>query len=260
MPRRPFPWRGWLAAFIVLGLLIWSAQGTGASLKAFLDGVPQMLAYFRKLLPSAAKPWPMSYWAEIKDRLLETVRISLAASVVGSALALPMVLIATRQIAADPIIYALGRGFLNLIRTVPDLVLANLLVAGFGLGPLPGLLALIIFTFGIVAKLLCDKVETVDIGPLEAIAATGGTRVEGAIFALLPQIAPDYVAYTLYAFEINIRVAAILGFVGAGGIGQILYRDINFFRYGHVGMVIAATFVVVFLIDSASIWLRSKLV
>lgn len=219
-----------------------------------------MLAYFHNLLPSAHKPWPVSYWAEIKDRLVETIKMSLGATAVGSALALPLVLVSTRQLAANRWVYAGGRGLLNLIRTVPDLVLANLLVAGFGPGPFAGILALTVFTFGVVAKLLSDTVETVDSGPLEAIAAAGGTQLQRAIFALLPQIAPDYVAYTLYAFEINIRVAAVLGLVGAGGIGQILSRNIDYLQHERVGMIIAATFVAVFLIDSASTWLRSKLV
>ena len=243
----------------MLAILVWSAQGTGASLKAFAEGVPQMLAYFQKLSPSH-KPWPLDYLPEIKDRLLETVKISFAATVIGAALALPFVMVATRPLAANGFVYTLGRGFLNLIRTIPDLVLANILVAGFGLGPLPGLLALIIFTFGVVTKLLADTIETVDAGPMEAIAAAGGTRLQRAVFAIFPQIAPDYIAYSLYALEINVRVAAVLGLVGAGGIGQILYRDINFFMYSRVGMIIAATFVVVFLIDSTSSWLRSKLV
>ena len=261
MPSKPpFPWRGWLAAIIVLGLLFWSARGTGASVPAFVQGVPEMGAYFQKLLPSAAKPWPYDYLPEIRERLLETIKIALAATVVGSFFALPFALVGTRPLAASRFVYNSGRGFLNLLRTIPDLVLASLLAAAFGLGPLPGLLALIFFTFGVVAKLLSDTVETVDPGPMEAIAAAGGTRLHRAVFAILPQVAPDYVAYTLYAFEINVRVAAVLGLVGAGGIGQILYRDINFFKYGHVGLIIAVTFAVVFAIDSLSTWLRSKLV
>jgi phosphonate transport system permease protein len=259
-PKPPFPWRGWLAATKSAAILTWSAGGTGASLPAFVQGFPEMRAYFQKLLPSAERPWPLDYLPQIRERLLETIKIALAATVIGSALSLPFALVGTRTLAASRAVYNLGRGFLNLLRTIPDLVLAALLASAFGLGPLPGLLALIFFTFGVVAKLLSDTVETVDPGPMEAIAAAGGTRLQRAVFAVLPQVAPDYVAYALYAFEINVRVAAVLGLVGAGGIGQILYRDINFFKYSHVGLIIAATFAVVFVIDSLSTWLRSKLV
>ena len=245
---------------IVLGILVWSASGTGASLRAFVVGFPEMQAYFQKLLPSAERPWPLDYLPQIWDRLLETIKIALAATVIGSVLSLPFTLVGTRTLAAGRAVYNLGRGFLNLLRTIPDLVLAAVLAAAFGLGPLPGLLALIVFTFGVVAKLLADTIETVDPGPMEAIAAAGGTRLQRAVFAVLPQVAPDFVAYSLYAFEINVRVAAVLGLVGAGGIGQILYRDINFFKYSHVGLIIAATFLVVLAIDSVSTWLRGKLV
>lgn len=258
--RPPLPWRGWLAALVVLGILTWSANGTGASLPAFLGGLPQMADYFRKLLPSPENPWPLDYLPQIRERMLETIKIAFAATVIGASLSLPFALVGTRTLAATRLVYNVGRGFLNLLRTIPDLVLASLLAAAFGLGPLSGLLALIFFTFGVVAKLLADTVETIDPGPLEAITAAGGTRLQRAVFAVLPQVAPDYVAYALYALEINIRVAAVLGLVGAGGIGMILWRDINFFKYGHVGLIIAATFAVVFLIDMLSTWLRSKLV
>lgn len=257
--KPPFPWRGWLAALIVLGILLWSAHGTGVSPAAFAEGLPQMGGYFQRLLPSSARPWPLQDVPKVWDRLLETIRMALLATAVGSTLALPFTLIATRNLASRGV-YNFGRGFLNLLRTIPDLVLASLLAAAFSSGPFAGVLALIVFTFGVVAKLLSDTVETVDPGPMEAVAASGGTRLQRAVYAVLPQVAPDYVAYTLYSFEINVRVAAVLGLVGAGGIGAMLKESISLFRYGRMGLIIAMTFAVVFLIDSFSTWLRSKLV
>jgi phosphonate transport system permease protein len=258
--KPPFPWRGWLAAAIVLAVLWWSAVGTGVSVRSFVEGFPEIVVYFQRLLPSAERPWPLDYLPQIQARMLETVKIALAATIFGAALALPYALVGARNLAAGRWVYGMGRGFLNLVRTVPDLVLATLLAAAFGIGPLPGVLALLVFTFGLVAKLLCDTVETVDPGPLEAITAAGGTRLQRALFAALPQIGPDFVGFSLYALEVNIRAAAVLGLVGAGGIGFILKRDITFFQYSRVGMVIAATFVVVLVIDTLSGWLRSKLV
>ena len=259
-PKPPLPWRGWLAALVVAGILVWSYQGTQFSPRAFAEGLPNMGEYLQRLLPSAERPWQRKYLPEIQFRLLETVKIALAASVIGSLLSLPFALAGTRNLAASRWEYGFWRGFLNLLRTIPDLVLASILVAAFGLGPLPGLLALIVFTFGVVSKLLADTVETIDPGPLEAIAAVGGRRLERGLFAVFPQVAPDYLAYSFYAFEINVRVAAVLGLVGAGGIGQTLKTDIDLFRHGRVGMIIAAMFLVVLLIDSLSTWLRSKLV
>ncbi|GAB4454679.1 MAG: phosphonate ABC transporter, permease protein PhnE [Armatimonadaceae bacterium] len=259
-PPPPFPWRPWAIGAVVLAILWWSAADTGVSVEAFREGFPDLMEYFGRLLPTASDPWPLDYLPEIQGRLLETIKIALGASIIGAALALPYALVGAQNLAATRWVYLLGRGFLNLIRTIPDLVLASLLAAVFGAGPLAGMLALVIYTFSIVAKLLCDTVETIDPGPMESITAAGGTRVERALYAVFPQVGPDFAAYALYAFEINVRAAAVLGLVGAGGIGIILLRDIRFFAYDRVGLIIFVTFLIVLVIDSFSTWLRGKLV
>lgn len=258
--KPPFPWGGLVAAVIVAGILVWSAQGTGFSFGALFEGMPQIGAFFRKLGPQEGKPWPVEYLADIRKAMLETIKIAFGASLIGSLLALPYAMVGARNLAAGRWVYFVGRGLLNLIRTVPDLILAFLLAATFGIGPLPGLLALTVFSFAVVAKLLCDTLETVDPGPLEAIRATGGTRLQQAYFAALPQVGPDFAAYALYAFEINVRAAAVLGLVGAGGIGMLLQSNIAFLNYSRVGLIIAVTFGVVLAIDTFSTWLRSRLV
>lgn len=259
VPRPPFPWRGWLAAVIVLAILAWSAAGTAASAGDFIAGLPQMGQYFKKLTPWGGAGWPIAYLPKVAGSLLETIKLSLASTSVGAFFALLFALVGSRPLAGSRFAYNVWRGLLNLVRTVPDLVLASLAVAAFGLGALPGWITLVIFSFGVIAKLLSDTIETADTGTLEAVTAVGGTRLQKGVFAVLPQIAPDFIAYALYAFEINIRVAVVLGLVGAGGIGQILYRDINLLRYGHVGLIIAVTFVAVMLTDSLSTYWRKRL-
>ena len=258
-PKPPLPWRGWIVAVVVAGLLWWSGRGVGFDLRVLLASRADLAEFFGRLFPTHAHPWPLDYLPEVRTRLLETVKIAFAASVFGSALALPYALLGARNLAAFRWVYVAGRVLLNLLRTIPDLVLAALFASTFGIGPLPGFLALTVFSFGVVAKLLCDTVETVDPGPLEALTATGATRLQRAYFAVLPQVGGDYVAYSLYAFEINVRAAAVLGLVGAGGIGTILQRDISFMNYSRVGLIIAATFLVVFVIDSFSTFLRGRL-
>ncbi|RYX81427.1 phosphonate ABC transporter, permease protein PhnE [bacterium] len=259
IPRAPFPWRAIAWAIVVLVVAAWSAHGIGFDGAAFINGWPQMTAYFAKLMPWSGRGWPLAYASEITARMAETLKISLSATVLGVGAALPFVLVGTRPLAPGNVTYQVARALLNLIRTIPDLVLAALLVAGLGLGPLPGMLALAILTFGIIAKLLADAIETLDLGALEAIEAVGGTRLQGALFAVWPAIQSQFWSFTLYCLEVNVRVAAVLGLVGAGGIGQILIRDINFFKYGRVGMIIAATFLVVFIIDTISGYVREKL-
>ena len=250
---------GWLAAAIVAGVLYWSALGTHFSGPELAKNLPAIGEFFRKLFPSEGKPWPTEALPEITKRLIETFRIAIAASLFGALLALPLPLIAARNLAGKAL-YTFGRAVLNLIRSVPDLVLATLLAASFGIGPLAGFLALLVFSFGVVGKLLCDSVETIDPGPREAIAAAGGTRLQQAFCAVFPQVGPDYLAYTLYSLEINIRAASVLGVVGAGGIGMVLQSSLSLLQYTQVGLVILITFAVVFLIDSFSTWVRGKLV
>lgn len=251
--------RAWLTVAIVAGILWWSAVGTGFSGSELSKNLPAIAEFFRKLFPSDGKPWPTDALPEITRRLIETLRIATAASLFGAILALPLPLLASRTLAGKAL-YTVGRGVLNLVRSVPDLVLATLLAASFGIGPVAGFLALVIFSFGVVGKLLCDTVETIDPGPMEAIAAAGGTRFQQAFCAVFPQIGPDFVAYTLYSFEINVRAAAVLGVVGAGGIGMVLQSSLSLLQYTRVGLIILITFGVVFVIDSFSTWLRGKLV
>ena len=258
--KPPVPWRAWVIALIVLGILYGSAQGTEFSAQKLSSGFPQIQHFLRGLFPTAQKPWPMDYWGEIQRALLETIRIAFAGSFFGAIFALPFVLVGARNLAAGRVVYTLGRTILNLIRSMPDMVLVLIICVCLGFGPFAGFIALFIFSFGVVAKLLSDTTETIDPGPVEAITAAGGTRFQRARFAVFPQIAPDFIAYSLYAFEINIRAATVLGLVGAGGIGVILKRDIGYGQYGRVGMIITVTFLGVFLIDTLSSYLRRRLV
>jgi phosphonate transport system permease protein len=253
--RPPLPWKTWFAAGVVGAILVWSAAGTRFDSVKLITAMPEILAFFQGMLP----PWPAAFAKKLVDPLAETLRIAVASSLGGAVLALPFTLLAARNLARSPAVYHAGRSILNLIRTIPDLVLAALLASAFGIGPMAGFLALMVFSFGVVAKLLADTVETIDPGPIEATAAAGGNRIQQAAMAVLPQVAPDFVAYTLYAFEINVRAAAVLGLVGAGGIGVLLKTQIAFLSYGNVGVIVAATFVVVFLIDSLSGALRRRL-
>ena len=257
--KPPIPWGGYIAGIITAAVLIWSVRGTGASLPLLFEGLPNVGRFFTDMLPTADKPWSTDLLKEIGTRLLETLRIAVAATFFGALLALPFPLFGSRNLATR-IVYFFGRAVLNFIRSIPDLVLALLIAIAFGFNAFSGFVALLLFSFGVVAKLLCDTVETLEPGPLEAIAATGGTRVEQALYGIFPQVAPDFAAYSLYAFEINIRAASVLGLVGAGGVGMLLTKYINFMNYGKLGLIIGIVFLVVVAIDGFSTWLRSKLV
>jgi phosphonate transport system permease protein len=127
-------------------------------------------------------------------------------------------------------------------------------------GPLPGILALIFFNLGVVVKLLSETIDGVDPGPIEAARATGANRAQTVRWAVQPQVLPNFVAYSLYVFELNIRASAVIGIVGAGGIGNLINTERRFFRYENLSVILVEIFVFVLLIELVSIWLRRRLV
>lgn len=192
--------------------------------------------------------------------LMETFRIAIIASIVGCTAALPVGFMASRITAPDRISYLLDKGFMNVIRTIPDLFWALIFVAGLEVGPLPGVIALFFFSLAIMAKLLSETIDSVDTGPLEAARATGGSHFPAVRVSVLPQVLPNYVAYALYIFELNIRASLILGIVGAGGIGRVLETQRSFYRFDRVLAIVLVIFVVVFVIEQISVALRRRLV
>lgn len=208
--------------------------------------------------------WNFTTWdfgnPALPNPLIETFRIGVLASIFGCLIALPVAFMASTVTAPNGVTYLLDKSFMNVIRTIPDLFWAMLFVAGVGLGPFAGVLALFFFTLAIMAKLLSETVDSVDPGPLEAARATGGSHWPAVRTSVLPQVLPNYVAYALYIFEISIRASVILGLVGAGGIGRVLEAQRVFFRFDRVLAVVIIIFVIVLLIEQISVALRRRLV
>lgn len=194
------------------------------------------------------------------EAIVETFQMAIIASVIGCLVALPIAFLVSRVTSPNAIVFNAGRGVLSVIRAIPDILYALIFVAALGVGPLPGILALVFFNVGVTVKLLSETVDGVDQGPIEAGRAAGANRAQTIRWGVLPQVLPNYVAYSLYVFELNIRASTVLGIVGAGGIGRILYREYGFFHWSNVAVIIAELFVVVFLIELVSIWLRRRLV
>ena len=208
--------------------------------------------------------WNLTTWdfgnPQLANPLIETFRIGILASVFGVLIALPVAFMASTITAPNRLAYLLDKSFLNVIRTIPDLFWAMIFVAGVGLGPFAGVLALFFFTLAIMAKLLSETVDSVDPGPLEAARATGGAHFPAVRVSVLPQVLPNYVAYALYVFEISIRASIVLGLVGAGGIGRVLEAQRVFFQFDRVLAIVIVIFVIVFLIEQISVALRRRLV
>jgi phosphonate transport system permease protein len=189
-----------------------------------------------------------------------TIRIAILATAIGCAFALPLSFLASTLTAPNRPSYLVDKGFINLIRTVPDLFWAMIFVTAIGAGAFAGTLALFFFSLAIMSKLLSETVDSADPLPLEAAKSTGSRHFPAVRSAVLPQVLPNYIAYALYIFEINIRASAVIGIVGAGGIGQVLETQRVFYRFDRVLAVIILIFAIVFIIEQISIAVRRRLV
>ncbi len=239
---------------LILALIIISSIRTGATPGKLITGIPQMWALISEMLPP---DWP--YIGTIWGPTLQTVQMAVIGTTAGAILAIPFVLLCAGNITHSPLILYPSRFVLNLVRTIPDLLFAAIFVAVFGIGPFAGILALVFFSFGLVAKLTYEALEAIDPGPLEAMTAVGANKLQWIAYGVVPQILPQFIAYFLYTFEINVRAAAVLGLVGAGGIGLLLDRALGQLRYDRAALIILLTLLVVLLIDYASTRLREKL-
>lgn len=201
-----------------------------------------------------------AYAPRILDPLMETIKMSIVGTFWGALLGFPVAVFAANNFIRNPWIAQPLRFILNVTRTIPAMVMASLFVAVFGIGAFSGVVALVIFTFGLISKLTFESIEAIDYGQVEALLAVGANKPTILRFAIVPQIMPQFFSYTLYGFEINVRAAAVLGYVGAGGIGQIFEQNLAWRNFDRVGVIIIISFFVVLVIDLVSSAVRKRLV
>ncbi len=211
-----------------------------------------------KILSKIFHPDP-SFFSSVINPLWDTIKMSVMGSVIGSLLALPFSVAASSNINKNGPLLAFLRLLLSIVRTLPTLVIASICALIFGLGTFAGTIAITIFTFGIVSKMLYESIETVNMGAFEALESAGANKFQAFWSAVFPQILPTYLSHCLYSFEINVRAASILGYVGAGGLGILIDERIGWRDYNGLGTVLLTLFVAVFIIENISQFLRSKL-
>lgn len=201
-----------------------------------------------------------SFFPRTVAPLIETLQMAVIATAVSAAISLPLSLWAARS--TNPLAPArvIVRGILNVIRSVPDLLYAAVLVAMVGVGALPGILALLLFNIGIIVKLVSEAIDTNDAGPLEAGRAVGATQTQINRTLALPDAWPSFANQTLYVFELNVRASTVLGLVGAGGMGLLIDAVRTFYRYDQLSLIILEILVVVIVIDVVSDAIRRRLV
>ena len=249
-PRNLFP--VWLAATLALLWLI--VRDLEISFEALAYGVADMGEYFSRY----RKP-------DFSDlsRYLELMGVTLATALWGTVFALFVAFflapLAARNLAPHPLAYRMAREVLNFMRAMPDLLLALIFVTALGLGPLPGALALGVHTAGFLGKFFAESLERVDHGVVEAVRATGATNTQVVMYAGWPSILREALGFTLYIFDRNVRMASVLGLVGAGGIGLALHDTLRLFDYGQSAALIIVILATILIIDYASAWLRRRL-
>jgi phosphonate transport system permease protein len=191
--------------------------------------------------------------------ILETLAISIAGTFASAILSIPVALIASQNIVGDRV-SKLGKVLVTAVRTFPELILALIFISVVGPGAPAGILAIGIHSIGMLAKLFSEAIESMDMGVKEALDSCGATPMESLFRAMLPEVSPEFMSYTLYRFEINMRAAATLGLVGAGGIGAPLIFAIRSRVWPRVGIILIVLVIVVTIIDLVSGRLRKRLV
>ena len=240
--------------FVGIVALAWAAWDTGADPVRLARGVPWVLDFIRRMIPPDLRVLPSALAGAVT-----TVEIALLGTAAAAVAALPLGFVSARNVAPAPLFYP-ARAVLNFFRSVDTLVYALVFVAAVGLGPFPGVLAVVAYTTTSLAKLYGEAIEGIDPGPVDAITATGATRVQVLRFGVLPQVLPLFLSYILYRLETNIRAATVLGFVGAGGIGFYLQTYLRMIDYAAASTVLLVTVAMVMIVDGVSSRLRDRLV
>ena len=251
--ERPRSRTGLICTLLLLAVT-WALHMTGFQLSVIFQKGKNIVAILEKLFRPR---W--DFFPKVITPLVDTIKMSILGTVIGCAAALPIAVLASSNIDHNKFIVSLLRVILGLIRTLPTLVIALVCALIFSLGTFAGTVSIAIFTFGIVAKMLYESIETIDMGPFEAMEALGADKFQAFWSACVPQILPVYLSHCLYCFEMNVRASAILGYVGAGGLGITINERIGWRDYNGLGMVLLSLLVVVVSIEFLSEFLRKKL-
>lgn len=246
--------------------LVIAAIGAEVNLRTFASHFGNFVSYFDRILTldDGQRVWTdvsewMWGWRKWFSLLGETILISYVGTLMGALVAFALNCFAAENTTPAPWLRFVVRRLLEFARTVPGIVFALIFVIAFGLGPMAGVLAIAIHSAGALGKLFAEIVENADMKPVEGVRATGAGWLSCMRFAVLPQVIAGYASYALLRFEINVREASVMGFVGAGGIGMELLVAIRKFYYSDVSAILVTIIVTVFLIDIATGWLRARL-
>ena len=213
--------------------------------------------YFADILGRMIPP-DFSNFESLFFSMLETIEIAILGTFLAIVISIPIALFSARNLAPNFFIFLIARTITIFFRAIPEFIMALILVIAIGFGAMPGVLALGFHTMGFLAKFYAEDIEHVNKGPIEALKSSGASKRQVIAFAIIPQIIPSFIANNLYILDRNVRMATMLGIVGAGGIGYELQSSFRMFEYQRVSAIIIIIFITIFLIDHISSFIRSK--
>jgi phosphonate transport system permease protein len=224
----------------------------------FIKLVTDSSKYFGDIL-SRMLPPDFSSFNELVYAMFETIEIAFLGTFIAIVLSIPLGLFSARNLAPNYFVYIICKTIVIFFRAIPEFIIAMILVIAIGFGAMPGVLALGLHTMGFLAKFYAEDIEHINKGPIDALKSSGATKSQIISFGVIPQILPSFVANNLYILDRNVRMATMLGIVGAGGIGYELQSSFRMFEYERVSAIIILIFVTIFLIDHFSAFIRSKI-
>jgi phosphonate transport system permease protein len=224
----------------------------------FIKLVSDSTKYFGDIL-SRMLPPDFSKLNQLIYAMFETIEIAFLGTFIAIVLSIPLGLFSARNLAPNYFVYLICKTIVIFFRAIPEFIIAMILVIAIGFGAMPGVLALGFHTMGFLAKFYAEDIEHINQGPIDALKSSGATKSQIISFGVIPQILPSFVANNLYILDRNVRMATMLGIVGAGGIGYELQSSFRMFEYERVSAIIILIFVTIFLIDHFSAFIRSKI-
>ena len=248
--------RRWVIALVIVVATVWSVSGLQVTLDRLLGAPGDAWAILRQMTPPA---FSEVYERGALGKILESVYIAWIGTIIGAALSLPLAFLAAHNVAPGWVRVPIRQLF-NAIRAVPELILAVIFIPITGLGAWAGTMAIGIHSIGTLGKWAAESIESIDDGPIEAVEACGGRWASEMRWAVLPQVMPNIASYWLFRFEINVRASAVLGMIGAGGVGSELVLHLSFRNFPAACAVLLMTITVVLTIDTVSAAVRRRII
>lgn len=250
------PFRIGIIVIVIMGVLLYfSAKVTNFNLILLINGGEEFFRFLGRLFPPNLK-----YATTVMNPMIQTFAMSFLGTLFAGIFALPMAYLSASNMNQNRLARGIVRFVMSFFRTIPVLIIALIMTYIFGLGTFSGMIAIFLFTFSILTKMTYEQIELVDMGPFEASISTGASRFKAFVGSVVPQISGLYLSSILYNLEMNIRSAAVLGYVGAGGIGTLMNENIGWRQYQNLSTILIILLISVILIEMLSRYIRKRLI